>query len=279
MRIGSAMRIYLLVACAMCATLAGARMSPDPSGLWYDAAESGWGLTLQQQGEQVFAALYVYDDSHRPTWYVASNMQPATLFTPTGALSNDATGTLYRTMGPWFGGAFDPAQVAVAPVGQIHVAYAADGKSLDVTYSIDGRSVSKTLRPQTWATDRALLAGNYAGGLFVPNHSATCAPMTFTGNASASVMTAGTNAQLDGVRISWGTGIDTVCFLEAVYSQRGQLGALTGTLFCGPLAGAITIGTVQVSGLQVSEHGFSGSATLTRDACTYGGHFGGVATN
>ena len=261
-----------------CSSTALARMSPDPTGLWFDPAESGWGLSVTQQGDKVFAALFVYDDAHKPTWYVASDMEPAALVG--GSLSNDADGTLYRASGPWFGGPFDPALVTVSPAGQIHIAYSStDAQSLELAYTIDGRSVTKTVHPQTWSTNRPLIAGMYAGGLYLPNHSGTCSPVNFTGNASAVIMQAGTNAQLEGVRFMWGTGSDTGCLLEAGYSQHGQLGALTGLLFCGPIGGPTLTATLQVTNLLVSEHGFSGPATMTRDSCTYTGHFGGVATN
>jgi hypothetical protein len=265
------------VACAPGAT---AGMSPDPTGLWYDPDESGWGLSLVQQGDIVFAALLVYDESHRAAWYAAPAMQPSTLFVPGGAQStSDASGVLYRTSGPWFGAPFDRTQVSAAPVGQMRVTYTgADGQALSVTYTIDGRDVAKTVRPQTWSGNRARLEGAYAGGLYVPAHTGDCPPIDVMG-ARTSTLQVQPNAQPDGVRITWGTGIDTVCLLEGAYAQSGQLGALTGTLMCGPVAGVMPMGAVRVTGMQVSEHGFAGLATLSRDGCTYRGHFGGVATN
>src|SRR4051812_29899797 len=112
------LRPPLIALLLTCSSGTFARMSPDPSGLWLDPSESGWGLSLTQQGDKIFAALFVYDEVHTPTWYVASDMEPATIFTPGGALSNDASGTLYRPSGPWFGGTFDPALVSVLPAGQ-----------------------------------------------------------------------------------------------------------------------------------------------------------------
>ncbi|KAA9132656.1 hypothetical protein F3N42_05405 [Marinihelvus fidelis] len=40
----------------------------DYSGIWYDTAEAGYGLTVQTQGDTTFTVLYHYDAEGRPTW-------------------------------------------------------------------------------------------------------------------------------------------------------------------------------------------------------------------
>ncbi|HUP30173.1 MAG TPA: beta-propeller domain-containing protein [Usitatibacter sp.] len=40
----------------------------DRSGTWFDAANSGWGLTLLEQGDVTGAALFTYDAAGEPTW-------------------------------------------------------------------------------------------------------------------------------------------------------------------------------------------------------------------
>ena len=42
-------------------------------GLWWNANESGWGMSITQHGNIIFAALYTYDDDGQPTWYVIPN--------------------------------------------------------------------------------------------------------------------------------------------------------------------------------------------------------------
>ena len=55
----------------------------------------------------------VYDTQGRPTWYVL----------PSGSWGRDAnnalhfSGAVYRTSGPYWGGAYDPAAVALSVVG------------------------------------------------------------------------------------------------------------------------------------------------------------------
>src|SRR5215472_516946 len=109
-----------LAACAMAAAHANATLTPDATGLWYDPAESGWGLTVAQQGGEAFAVLFVYDPAGRPAWYFASDLNAPVLSPlPPGGPPNDVDGILYRAAGPWFGGTFDPGAVSVTPVGSL----------------------------------------------------------------------------------------------------------------------------------------------------------------
>lgn len=140
-----------LVLCVFsgCEVAAAAGMSPDPTGLWFDPAESGWGLSVVQRGDSIFALLLVYDEQNRPTWYVASNV---TAEGPAGVDpgATEYTGVLYRTSGPWYGGAFDPLAVTSVPAGGLRMQYlpGTGGSELDITYSANGMSVTKALVAQ-----------------------------------------------------------------------------------------------------------------------------------
>jgi len=61
------------------------------NGLWYNAAESGWGMSVTQHGSTNFVALYTYDQAGLPTWYVMSN---CSLNTASGC-----TGDIYKVVG------------------------------------------------------------------------------------------------------------------------------------------------------------------------------------
>jgi len=141
--------LVLSALAAGCGTTIAAGMSPDPTGLWFDPAESGWGLSLVQRDDTIFALLLVYDEEQRPTWYAASNV---TADGPPG-LEQGAmayTGVLYRTSGPWFGGAFDPKNMSSLAVGNISIQYVpgAAGAALDLIYTANGVSAVKVLAPQ-----------------------------------------------------------------------------------------------------------------------------------
>ena len=45
--------------------------STDVSDLWWNPAESGWGLQMVQESGFVFATLFIYGQDGRPTWATA----------------------------------------------------------------------------------------------------------------------------------------------------------------------------------------------------------------
>jgi hypothetical protein len=141
--------LAVLSAFAACDTAVAAGMSPDPTGLWFDPAESGWGLSLVQRDDTIFALLLVYDEARRPTWYVASDV---TADGPSGMDPGamQYTGVLYRTAGPWFGGAFDPQSLSSAAVGTIRLQYApgTQGRTMDLAYAVNGVSTVREVEPQ-----------------------------------------------------------------------------------------------------------------------------------
>lgn len=82
----------------------------DLTDIYWDPAESGWGLTVSQHGNNAFVVWYTYDTSGQPLFVVM----------PGGTFSDSMTftGDLYTTTGPYFGGgSFDPSQVRVNNVG------------------------------------------------------------------------------------------------------------------------------------------------------------------
>jgi hypothetical protein len=112
------------------------------TGMWWNPRESGWGLSIHQSASsQLFAAWYVYDASGLPVWYT---IQPGrwTDF-------RTWTGTVYRTAGPvFFGAAFDPALVRIAPVGTATFSFDQTPATADTatfTYTVDGATGKKTI--------------------------------------------------------------------------------------------------------------------------------------
>ena len=66
----------------------------DYTDIWWNANESGWGLTLAQHGNNVFGVWYTYGTDGKPLFVV----MPGVTFTAPNAFS----GTLYTTTGPPF---------------------------------------------------------------------------------------------------------------------------------------------------------------------------------
>jgi cyclophilin family peptidyl-prolyl cis-trans isomerase len=77
-------------------------------GLWWNANESGWGISITQHGNIGFVAMYTYDDAGQPIWYAITNC-PIT--------ANGCTGDIYRINGgtaptvPWAGAGRIPTKV------------------------------------------------------------------------------------------------------------------------------------------------------------------------
>ena len=273
------MRWLACLATTLFAGFGHAALTPDPTGLWFDPAESGWGLGLAQQGDTVFATLFVYDDAHRPAWYVASSMKDDGRETFVAA-PPVFVGTLFRTSGPAFSGAFDPKAVSSVPVGTISITYSdASGTRLALQYTIDGVQVSKTVQRQTWGDNAQNLAGRYSGGLVITTAAtAACPGVNFTPPSGVPFGISIASGPLAGeLRLTWGTGIDTLCSIDGTYTQQGQLAAVSGTLGCAPIGFTLPRDiSAQVTQLVGNANGFSGAVSLQQGSCTYSGHIGGV---
>jgi hypothetical protein len=82
-------------AAAVCTTTTGSRAAlANYQDLWWNPAESGWGVTITHQADTMFAALFTYDRSGNDLWLVMTQ----------GTRQADGTwrGDLYRTRGPAF---------------------------------------------------------------------------------------------------------------------------------------------------------------------------------
>lgn len=115
----------------------------DYTDLWWKPSESGWGLGITQQFGVMFLTWFVYEDTGRPIWYVASNCA-----VKDGG--NGCSGTLYRTLGPpgpLVSNTFDPSQVDVNPVGSIDVTFT-DANNGVITYTVENVPGSKAITRQ-----------------------------------------------------------------------------------------------------------------------------------
>lgn len=121
---------------------AGAEPAVDYTDLWWDSAEAGWGLSVTHRNAVMFAVWYVYDDSGKPVWYVASGCSVSTE-------TDGCVGTLYRTTGPPSGVSFDPAAVRVIPVGEIRLEFPGPNQAT-LFYTVDGVSGTRHLTRQVY---------------------------------------------------------------------------------------------------------------------------------
>ena len=114
--------------------------------LWWNPAESGWGVNVTHQQDIVFATLFTYDASGEPMWYVMS--AGAKVVGAAGRYS----GALYRTTGPAFNASpWTPA--TSIPVGNMAFTFT-DGNTGTMTYDVDGVHVTKQIQRQVFSSPK-----------------------------------------------------------------------------------------------------------------------------
>ncbi len=107
---------------------------------WAGTAENGWGMSLVQHAERLFATLYVYDAKGAPTWFVMP-----------GGSWNDSrtvfTGALYSPRGTPYS-SYDASHLEVgAPRGTARLTFQGT-EAATLSYEIDGVTGSKRLERQ-----------------------------------------------------------------------------------------------------------------------------------
>ncbi len=201
----------------------------DRTDLWWNAAESGWGLSLAQHGNNVFGAWYTYAPSGRPLFIV---MPGVTMTSPT-----EFTGTLYATTGPAYTAAtFDPAQVGRTPVGSATLRFNGDAGTFAAT--VQGVTVVKTITRQPFGgpgtqplpmdakrVEENGAAVSFTGGWIRADPtwgwSGGSAMQSTAAGATASITFTGTSIRLIGAR-GRGHGIAAV-YVDGVFMREVNL--------------------------------------------------------
>ena len=111
---------------------------------WAGAAENGWGMSIQQHGNVQFVAIYVYDSTGRPTWYVMpGGTWNANFTTYTGLLYQPNSAPLNN---------YTPAQFAAGPSpGNVTLTFTSNSTAT-MQYTISGVSGQKTLSRQEFGS-------------------------------------------------------------------------------------------------------------------------------
>jgi hypothetical protein len=134
------------------------------TALWWNAAESGWGINVNHQGDIVFATLFTYDAAGAQMWLVMSN----------GALQGDGatySGSLYRTTGPAFNAEpFTPLTAAnLSTVGTMSLRFL-DANAAILTYTVSGIAVTKSIQRQVYGARAAVCEPTVAGRAAATNY-------------------------------------------------------------------------------------------------------------
>ena len=140
-------------AAANCQGTAGSRASAtNYQDLWWNRAESGWGLNLTHQGNTLFGTLFTYAATGQGLWLV----MPAGVRQPDGSFQ----GALYRTTGPAFNAVpFTPIGAGnITEVGTMRLRFSS-GETGTLDYSVDGASVTKAIERQVFSSPTPACSG------------------------------------------------------------------------------------------------------------------------
>jgi hypothetical protein len=241
--------------------------STDNSDLWWNPAESGWGLQLIQRADIIFVTLYLYNTNGQPTWYAAVLNYNSPM---------NWTGDLMQMSGPWFGTQpFNPAAVGVNKVGSLSFipTSVTDGM---LSYSINGVSVSKHIERMTLRYDD--YSGNYIGMLA---YAAEGCPNPgdrglFNNRIDFSIAQSGATLSM----ISQQQGTVAVCSATGAYGQDGQFGnttQVTGSCTDGSGAGGVTsYYQMNVTPSGITMNFTAPSSNLGSKGCTLNGSLVGI---
>jgi hypothetical protein len=232
----------------------------DFTDLWFNPAESGWGVNVIQQSGTLFATLFVYGADNSARWYVASDLRGGT---------TSFSGTLYQTTGPAFSAAWT-GNVTVTPVGSMTLAFGSFNSGT-LSYTVNGVTVTKAIQRQTFAGNN--LAGNYIGGMTAT--ASSCSNSADNGFALITgLLTVTHGGGSPSMRVDFrnNAGVSAQCTFTGPFSASGRLGSITGTYTC-------TLGsngTFTMNEVDVGKNGFSATFSGRDQFCTYNGFFGGV---
>jgi hypothetical protein len=259
-------RAALILAAALAApAYAADALTSDVSDMWWNSAESGWGMNATLQANVLFLTIYVYSADGKAHWFVAPQML-GDVNTPSDQ-PLDFAGALYETTGPVFSTAFNPNAVHARMVGTARFEYVAPLNG-QLTYSVDGVVVDKRLRRETWAVNDP--SGTYAATLVTRSNA--CSPGVMTSkNLGIATVTLGND--LFTMATSGATPTDN-CTFSGNYSQEGRMGSSSGTYSCS----ASGSGPYTLSEMETGTHGFLARFEGTLAGCRVYGNLAGTRT-
>lgn len=132
--------------CALPKTIAPAT---NYQGLWWNPAESGWGINFAHQGDLIFATWYTYGTDGKPWWLISTLKQSGSAF----------SGDVYTVSGqafnsqPWL-----QSKMKSSMVGTMTLTFSSANKG-SLTYTINGVAQTKAVEKQLFGTEPACVFG------------------------------------------------------------------------------------------------------------------------
>jgi hypothetical protein len=251
---------------ALATGIGHAATTVDYSDQWWVPSESGWGASVLQQTDVLFVSLFIYGSDGRPVWLTAAGNYRAD--SPVG--HQVFAGELYRTVGPYYGGPWNPAAVGYRKVGTLAFD-ATSPASATLSYTVDGTPVVKSVTRQTWSFEN--FTGTY-DAIWENNCDRSEWPGSPLDGFSSTVIVHGADNRV-AMSIEYPFYLtDDRQVLRGTYTQSGRLGQIAADLVA-PAAGSITIVEIARSAAGFTAR-FTGSIPLCqitdgRIVATYAG--------
>jgi hypothetical protein len=256
-RFVGALRAGLVVALLVASSPRASTLMTNYSDLWWKPAESGWGVTITQQADLMYATFYVYGPGGQPTWYAALLLHQGTAPDGTATFAGD----LRQFNGSWFGATYNPAALASRSVGT--ASFVADsGTTATLTYTVDGVVVAKRIERYLLRSDN--IAGSYLGG----SSDITYDCLVPTNNGFRTEESGAFNVTHVGSVV---TIRSPNCTYTGTYHQDGQVSRVDGSYTCSAGAAA---GTITFFDVRTELGGLSGRYVGRGSNCSFDGSIG-----
>lgn len=251
--------IFVVFALAIAPVAKAQSYNFDQTGLWGDE-HSGWGMQLVQQADTIFATMFHYGADNKPVWFIAT-------LTPTSA--ENWAGTVYKTTGPYFGGAWDASKLSLTDVGSM-TWYAQSLNSGELKYTINGQAVQRWIQRSTFAYTN--VAGLYGGAMNL-KATGTCASGVAGPHYAELAVTTSADFSTGSLTVHPTGGRTCTMPSATVVLQSGQLFNIIGNFTCTDGEN----GTMSLVGAKTTKDGaLMGTLSLSGQNCYLQGEFGGV---
>lgn len=223
--------------------------------LWWQPAESGWGINITHQHDIIFATWFVYNGDRTPLWFSMSRGEKIN--------ANTYAGPLFITNGPGFSGPFNPTEVTRLQVGNANLIFT-DEKNAILSYTVNGLSVTKNITRQTYRD--IPVNGTYFGSAVTAYSGCSIPTGSYSLNEQITVTATGNNIV---IREQAGTAR---CDSVGTFTQYGSLFQGSGTYSCSDG----TAGTWFSPEMRATENSFVAKMETATGTCRGVGSIGGV---
>jgi hypothetical protein len=237
--------IALLAALLLARPAAATTETVNYTDIWWNPAESGWGVTVTQASTTMFLTFFVYANDGKPTWVTATLRQSG----QSSAGQPVFTGALNATTGTYYGSPWNASQLTLRVAGT--ATFTATGSTTaTLAYAIDGVQVTKTIQRQLLVNEN--LSGSYVA---VASLTITCG----TSPPRTTIVTAPVTITQSGNTFQWRefdpNSPADYCLTNGTSVQEGQLARASGSTTC--TSGGRT-GTLTLTDIASTPNGLTG---------------------